>query len=107
MGYRLQGPDVGHRGPDQRASADIVSDGIVLGAVQIPADQQPIVMMADRQTTGGYPKIGVVASADIPLLAQCLPGKSRIRFQETSVEEAQARYRRLMAPIQAGREDSP
>ncbi len=96
MGYRLQGPAVSHQGPDQKASADIVSDGIVLGAVQVPADQQPIVMMADRQTTGGYPKIGVVASADIPLLAQCLPGKSKVRFQESSVEEAQDRYRQLM-----------
>ena len=96
MGYRLQGPTVSHQGPDQKASADIVSDGIVLGAIQVPADQQPIVMMADRQTTGGYPKIGVVASADIPLLAQCLPGKSRVRFQEISVEEAQDRYRQLM-----------
>jgi antagonist of KipI len=99
MGYRLQGPAIGHRGPDQRASADIVSDGIVLGAVQVPADQQPIVMMADRQTTGGYPKIGVVASADIPVLAQCLAGKSRVRFQETTVEEAQHRYRRLMGGL--------
>jgi len=91
MGYRLQGPAIVHRGP-----ADIVSDGIVLGAVQVPADHQPIVMMADRQTTGGYPKIATVVSADIPLLAQCLPGKSSIRFRETSVEEAQRRYRRMI-----------
>lgn len=99
MGYRLQGPAISHQGPDQRTSSDIISDGIVLGAIQVPADQQPIVMMADRQTTGGYPKIGVVASADIPLLAQCLPGQSNIRFQETSVEEAQDRYRRLMQEL--------
>lgn len=91
MGYRMQGPVIVHRG-----SADIVSDGIVLGAIQVPADRQPIVMMADRQTTGGYPKIAVVVSADIPLLAQCLPGKSSVRFRETSVEKAQLWYRRMM-----------
>lgn len=101
MGYRLQGPAIRHLGPDPSASADILSDGIVLGAVQVPADQQPIVMMADRQTTGGYPKIGVVASADVPVLAQCLPGKSKVRFQETSVEEAQDRYRRLIQGLKA------
>lgn len=94
MGYRLQGPAIPHR-----TSADIISDGIVLGAVQVPADQQPIVMMADRQTTGGYPKIAVVVSADIPLLAQCLPGQSHIRFRQTGVEEAQQRYRQMMAGI--------
>ena len=53
-------------------------------------------MMADCPTTGGYPKIGTVASADLPLLAQCTPKKSRIRFQETTVEEAQKKYRALM-----------
>jgi biotin-dependent carboxylase-like uncharacterized protein len=99
MGYRLQGPPVRHEGPDPRASADIVSDGIVLGAIQVPADEQPIVMMADRQTTGGYPKIGVVASADIPLLGQCRPGLGKVCFRETSVEEAQDRYRRQMKGI--------
>jgi len=46
-------------------------------------------MMADGPTTGGYPKIGTVASADLPLLAQCVPNKSKIRFRETTVEEAQ------------------
>ncbi len=97
MGYRLQGPAIAHRG-----AADIVSDGIVLGAVQVPANRQPIVMMADRQTTGGYFKIATVVSADIPLLAQCLPGKSSVRFRETSVEEAQRRYRRMMAGLVGG-----
>jgi antagonist of KipI len=53
-------------------------------------------MMADGPTTGGYPKIGVVASADVPLLAQCVPNKSRICFRETTVEEAQKKYRVLM-----------
>jgi antagonist of KipI len=53
-------------------------------------------MMADGPTTGGYPKIGTVASADLPLLAQCVPNKSRIRFQETTVAKAQKKYRALM-----------
>lgn len=88
MGYRLEGPIIRHR-----SGADIVSDGVALGAVQVPASGQPIVMMADRQTTGGYAKIATVVRADIPLLAQCVPGESRVRFRETSVEAAQTRYR--------------
>lgn len=97
MGYRLEGPMIAHK-----ASADIVSDGIVLGTVQVPADGQPIVMMADRQTTGGYAKIATVVSADIPLLAQCLPGSSRVRFRATTVEAAQARYRALLTTLRSG-----
>jgi hypothetical protein len=54
------------------------------------------IMMADCPTTGGYPKIGTVASADLPLLAQCVPNKSKIRFRETTVANAQKRYRELM-----------
>ena len=53
-------------------------------------------MMADCPTTGGYPKIGTVASAALPMLAQCVTSKSRIRFQETTVEKAQKKYRELM-----------
>jgi len=95
MGYRLQGPEIAHKG-----RADVISDGIPLGAVQVPADRQPIVMMADRQTTGGYPKIATVISADIPLLAQCLPGQSTVRFEAIGVEEAQSRYRRMMKALE-------
>ena len=97
MGYRLEGPVVAHK-----TSADIVSDGIVLGAVQVPANGQPIVMMADRQTTGGYTKIATVVCADIPLLAQCLPGRSRMRFRATTVQAAQARYRNLLTALGKG-----
>ncbi len=71
---------------------DIVSDGIPLGAVQISSDGKPIVMLADRQTTGGYAKIAVVASVDIPLLAQRKPGDS-VRFGSISVAEAQRLFR--------------
>jgi len=100
MGYRLQGPPIAHR-----ETADIISDGIALGAVQVPADEQPIVMMADRQTTGGYPKIATVVSADIPLLAQCLPGKSSVSFKETTIEAAQLRYRKMIADLERGLEE--
>ena len=56
-------------------------------------------MMADCPTTGGYPKIGAVASADLPLLAQCVPNKGKIRFRETTVEKAQQKYRELMSGL--------
>ncbi len=94
MGYRLRGAEIAHKG-----QADIISDGIVLGSVQVPADKQPIVMMADRQTTGGYPKIATVISADIPLLAQCVPGASTVTFKAITVEEAQACYREMMEAL--------
>lgn len=93
-GYRLAGPSIAHK-----ASADIVSDGIPLGAIQVPADGQPIIMMADRPTTGGYSKIATIASADIPLLAQILPGAGYVRFDVTTVEAAQARYRRQVGKL--------
>ena len=57
------------------------------------------IMMADCPTTGGYPKIGTVASADLPLLAQCVPNKSRIRFRETTVTKARKKYRVLMSGL--------
>jgi allophanate hydrolase subunit 2 len=91
MGYRLEGPPLAHR-----SKIELISEGMTLGAIQIPSSGKPIVMMADCPTTGGYPKIGTVASADLPLLAQCVPNKSRIRFRETAVEKAQERYRELI-----------
>lgn len=97
MGYRLIGPAVEHRG-----GADILSDGMTLGSVQIPGNGQPIVMMSDRQTAGGYTKVGVVASADLPLLAQCMPGSGCVRFRQTTVEAAQERYRALMQGLRSG-----
>jgi biotin-dependent carboxylase-like uncharacterized protein len=96
MGCRLQGLPIAHKG-----DTGIISDGIPLGAVQVPPDGQPIVMMADRQTTGGYPKIATVISADIPLLAQCMPGQSSVRFKVVGVEEAQTNYREMLAALEA------
>jgi biotin-dependent carboxylase-like uncharacterized protein len=69
MGYRLDGPILKHAG-----SADILSDATPVGSIQVPASGQPILLMADRQTTGGYPRIGTVISADLPLAGQLAPG---------------------------------
>jgi len=91
MGFRLSGAQIGHQ-----KGADILSEGIPLGAVQVPGDGQPIVLMADRQTTGGYAKIAVVASASLPLLVQCPPGSGSVRFRAVSVGEAQAKWRRVL-----------
>ncbi len=90
MGYRLEGDPITHL-----AGADLISEGMTMGSVQVPANGQPIVMMADGPTTGGYPKIANVVRADLPLLAQCEVGVSKIRFKETTVEKAQEKYRRL------------
>lgn len=69
MGYRLNGPALSHRG-----SADIISDATTFGTIQVPKDGQPILLMADRQTSGGYPKIATVIAADLGLAAQLGPG---------------------------------
>lgn len=97
MGYRLEGVALQHR-----ASADIISDGMVLGAIQVPVNGQPIVMMSDHATTGGYPKIATVITADIPLVAQHLSAQGELRFKEVSVEEAQEKYRALIRNINFG-----
>ena len=82
MGIRLAGEKIEHTG-----AADIISDGIAFGSVQAPGDGQPIIMLAERQTTGGYCKIATVISADRSLLAQARP-RSLVRFREVSQEEA-------------------
>lgn len=82
MGYRLDGPAL-----TRAAEGEMVSDGIVTGAIQVPHDGAPIVLMADRQTTGGYPKIAVLATADLPFAAQTLPG-AEIKFTEATAEDA-------------------
>ena len=83
MGCRMEGPEIEHNG-----SADILSDGIAFGAVQVPDSGQPIVMLADRQTTGGYTKIANVISADFRLLGQLKSG-DRVRFEKVSLAAAQ------------------
>ncbi len=84
MGTRLAGPPLAHA-----KGFNIVSDGIVTGHVQVPGDGQPIVLMRDRQTTGGYPKIAALITADLPRFAQ-LPPASVVRFRAVSREEAVA-----------------
>ncbi len=100
MGCRLSGPALRHIGP-----ADILSDGMVPGSVQVPASGQPIVMLADCPTTGGYPKIAVVSSASLPLLAQCAAALGQVRFRAVSVEDAQAAWRALLAGLKHGVEE--
>jgi len=95
MGYRLEGTPLTHRN-----KSELISEGMTMGAIQIPSNGQPIVMMADSPTTGGYPKIGTVASADLPLLAQCVPNKSKIQFRKTTVAKAQKKYRELMSGLE-------
>lgn len=92
MGYRLNGPAIPHRD-----GFNIVSDGIVTGSVQIPGSGEPIVLMADRQTTGGYPKIATIITADLARFAQKRPGEP-VRFTAVSREDAiaAARSRALM-----------
>jgi antagonist of KipI len=84
MGFRLRGPRLVHA-----ADPDIISDATPLGVLQVPASGQPILLMADRQTTGGYPKIATVITADLPIAAQLAPGHA-IGFKVCSAREAMA-----------------
>jgi allophanate hydrolase subunit 2 len=87
MGYRLDGPTIAYHD-----TVDIISDGIAPGSVQVPSGGTPIIMMADRQTTGGYAKIATVIGVDLPGLAQRMPGDT-VRFQKVTVQEAQKLHR--------------
>lgn len=84
MAYRFDGPNIVHA-----RGYDIVSDGVALGAIQVAGDKKPLILMADRQPTGGYPKLGHVARADIGRLAQMRPGET-CRFRQVSAAEARA-----------------
>lgn len=102
VGYRLSGPQL-----KLRSARELVSEGVVPGTMQLPPSGEPIVLMAEAPTTGGYPRIGHVASVDLPRLGQCRPG-DRIRFAEISLADAQSRYlereRRLQVLIRNVRE---
>ena len=87
MGIRLAGARIEHA-----KGYNIISDGIAIGSIQVPGAGEPIVLMADRQSTGGYPKIATVITADVPSVAQCPPGGT-LRFAAVSVEDAQAARR--------------
>lgn len=90
MGYRLDGKAIEYA---EGCDGNIISDGIVMGAVQVPSGK-PIIMMADRQTTGGYSKIATVITADLPLLAQKQAG-GKLRFEAVTAREAAAIRRRM------------
>jgi len=91
MGYRLEGPAIKHL-----HGHNIVSDGTVLGSIQVPGNGAPIVLMPDRGTTGGYPKIATVISADFGRFAQT-PAGTAFRFKAITVKEAQAEARKFAA----------
>lgn len=99
MGYRLSGPPITHA-----RGHDIVSDGIPLGGIQVPGEGQPIALLVDRQTTGGYTKIATIVSTDVGRLGQTRPGQ-RVRFIRVTLARAHAvlaaeaaRLRELVAP---------
>ena len=83
MGIRLSGHKI-----ENIVSANIKSEGLVRGTIQVPPDGNPIIMLSDHGTIGGYPKIGVVVSADLDRVGQLTPG-SILNFKEVSLEEAQ------------------
>lgn len=94
MACKLAGPAI-----EMKHGADILSDGIAAGSVQISADGQPIVMLTDHQTTGGYAKIATVISADLPVLAQLRPGQA-VAFAFVSPAQAVRAARRQAAILQ-------
>jgi biotin-dependent carboxylase-like uncharacterized protein len=98
MGYRLTGPAIEHA-----KGFNIVSDGIPTGAIQVPGSGEPIVLLADAGTTGGYPKIATMISADLPRFVQNRPG-SEVRFEIVTQAEAIAAAREQAAMLLAVRD---
>ncbi|KKI88930.1 KipI antagonist [Bacillus sp. SA1-12] len=86
MGYRISGPIL-----ELKESFDLISEAVSHGTIQVPQDGNPIILLADRQTTGGYPRIANVVSVDLPVIAQLKPGET-IRFMEITLEEAEQLY---------------
>jgi hypothetical protein len=101
MGYRLEGPRLA-----QRAAADIISDGTPPGAVQVTGDGLPILLLADRGTAGGYTKIATVITADLPRVAQMMPG-DRVRFRLAIDAEARAALEAQRSVINSVRSSRP
>ncbi|WP_181305103.1 biotin-dependent carboxyltransferase family protein [Rufibacter sp. XAAS-G3-1] len=86
MGYRVEGPALPLNKPEE-----LLSSAVTFGTVQVPSHGNPIILMAEHQTTGGYPRLGQVIFADLPVLAQVRPGGS-IRFRQVSLAEAHELY---------------
>ena len=95
MGYRLAGPVL-----DSSPRAELVSSAVLMGTVQVPGGGEPILLMADRQTTGGYPAIAQVTTADLPLIAQLKPG-DEVRFELVTLDQAHAALRAQRATLEA------
>jgi biotin-dependent carboxylase-like uncharacterized protein len=95
MGARLRGPKIEHA-----RGHDIISDGIALGSIQVPGDGQPIVLLVDRQSTGGYTKVATTCSSDIWRVGQARPGQA-LRFQRIGVEQAHRLLRESDAALEA------
>ena len=103
MGYRLTGPKIQHV-----KDGNIITDGIAFGAIQVPDGGEPIIMLSDRQTTGGYAKIASVINVDMTMIAQCKAGDT-VRFVKTDIETAQdvfvaqkQKYKELREMFDAG-----
>ena len=96
MGYRLAGPPI-----DRHDTSELLSDATAIGSVQVPPSGVPILLMADRQTTGGYPKIATVITADLPLAGQLAPG-DWIEFVACSPDDALIALREREAALQEG-----
>jgi antagonist of KipI len=95
MGYRLTGPVL-----DSSQRAELVSSAVLMGTVQVPGGGEPILLMADRQTTGGYPTIAQVTTADLPTIAQLKPG-DEIRFEMVTLDQAHAALRAQRDKLEA------
>jgi allophanate hydrolase len=94
MGFRLEGPSLTHS-----KGYNIISDGIVSGSIQVPGSGQPVVLMVDNPTTGGYPKIATVISSDVPVLGRRAP-RRKVRFVAVTIDEAHAACRRQRETIE-------
>jgi antagonist of KipI len=93
MGYRLAGPAI-----EREVTSELLSDATPIGSLQVPPSGVPILLMADRQTTGGYPKIATVISADLPLAGQLAPG-DWLEFKRCTRDEAHAAARERFGPF--------
>ena len=87
MGMRLEGAHI-----ENIVDTNIKSEGLIKGVIQVPADGNPIIMLSDHGTIGGYPKIGVVISADYDRLVQLAPG-SKVKFKEVNLSSAETLYK--------------
>ena len=101
MGFRLSGPVL-----QQQKPRELLSEAVTFGTIQVPADGHPIILMADRPTTGGYAKIAQVIAVDLPVLAQMKPG-SKVRFQAITIEAARQEFRSREAQIDRLRQGIP